>query len=195
LRREVNAVNVISATSAWLIQRCSASSQTAFGYLIGVQLSGSMLLIAAVTAGFIRAVIENRAPARRAAASASEVKNAESAQPHQPSAVSAAGADGLSPDQCVGDQPGRAAGGVHRTLAQSGRGDHRRGAGRTDRRDQGVEALDAAVAEADALLGIAAHLPHRVIDIDVGDRAGVGQQRARDGQLGQQGVSSGCPSV
>jgi hypothetical protein len=37
LRREVNAVNGTSATSASLIQRCSSASQSAFGYWIGVQ--------------------------------------------------------------------------------------------------------------------------------------------------------------
>ncbi len=64
-------MNGTSATSASLIQRCSSAFHSAFGYLIGVQPSWSMLLIAATTAGFIRAVTENRPPARRAAASTS----------------------------------------------------------------------------------------------------------------------------
>jgi len=47
---------------------CSPSSQTAFGYLIAIQSSSLMPVIALVTAGFILAVMENRTIARRAAA-------------------------------------------------------------------------------------------------------------------------------
>lgn len=61
LRRPVNATNGTSATSASLTQRCSASSQIAWGYLIATQSSSAMLAIAAVTVLVIRAVTENQA--------------------------------------------------------------------------------------------------------------------------------------
>ena len=71
LRREVNAVNGTWATSASEISRCSASSQMALGYRIGVHADSAMLEIARSPAGFIRAVMENLAPPRRAAATTS----------------------------------------------------------------------------------------------------------------------------
>ena len=82
-----------------------------------------MAAIALVTAGSIRAVTENRAPARRAAATrgvAVERRSPPAAAPARRAPQRAGGRDR------VGDQPGRAAGGVRRPLAQPGRGDHRR---------------------------------------------------------------------
>ncbi len=68
LRRRVNATKGTSATSASETHRCSASSQTAWGYLIGVQASSPMPAMAALAWGFIRTVTENQAPWRRAVA-------------------------------------------------------------------------------------------------------------------------------
>ncbi len=73
LRRDVNAVKGTSATSASEMNRCSSSSQIAFGYRIGVHADSGMPEIAVVTAVFILMVIENLAPARRAAAMTSWV--------------------------------------------------------------------------------------------------------------------------
>src|SRR6059058_5229472 len=77
---EVNATNSISATSASETHCSSCSSHTAWGYLIGVHALGSIEVIAALTAGFIRAVTENHAPARRAVEMKAWVKYAESAR-------------------------------------------------------------------------------------------------------------------
>jgi hypothetical protein len=57
-----------SAISASEIQARSWSSQIARGYLMAVQASPGIDVIAAVTAGSIRAVAEKYAPARRQAA-------------------------------------------------------------------------------------------------------------------------------
>ena len=62
----MKAVKATSATSSSETQRCSASSHTAFG--IGVHAFSSMVAMALVTAGVIRAVREKCAPAWRAAA-------------------------------------------------------------------------------------------------------------------------------
>jgi hypothetical protein len=70
-RRLVNAVKATSATSASEIQRASSSSQIAFGYRIGVHAASPIEAMAALTVGVVRAVTENRAPARRAAAATS----------------------------------------------------------------------------------------------------------------------------
>ncbi len=86
----------------------------------------------------------------------------------------------------VADQPGRAAGGVGRPLAQPGRGDHRCGQRGGHRRDQRVEALHPRVAVPGALLGVAVDLPHGVVDVDVGDLPGAGQQRGVRRQRGQE---------
>lgn len=67
-RREVKQVSSILATSASETHRPSASSQTALGYLIVLQASGPMAAIADLTWASIRAVTENQAPARQAAA-------------------------------------------------------------------------------------------------------------------------------
>jgi len=61
-------VKSISATNASETHRCSSSSQIARGYRIGVQASSSMAVIACRTVEFIRAVTENHALARSAAA-------------------------------------------------------------------------------------------------------------------------------
>lgn len=70
-RRPVNAVNAVNATwatSASDTHRPACSSHTACEYWIGVQVPSSMAAIAASTVGVWRRVTENRAPARRAAA-------------------------------------------------------------------------------------------------------------------------------
>ncbi len=82
-----------------------------------------MRLIALVTAGFIRAVTEKQAPARRAAASTSEVKNALSARSSTSPVPSRPPARRSGGDQRVGDQPGSAARRVDRASPQPGRGD------------------------------------------------------------------------
>lgn len=55
----------VSAISASEIRHWPSSSQTALGYLIGVQASSSMRVMAALTEAFIRTVMENRAPSIR----------------------------------------------------------------------------------------------------------------------------------
>jgi hypothetical protein len=62
LRREVQAVKGISATSASEIQRPSSWSQSAFGYLIATQSASPIEAIAVRTAGSLRAVTEKCAP-------------------------------------------------------------------------------------------------------------------------------------
>ena len=73
LGSEVNAVNGISATWASETHPPACSSKTACGYLIGVHASSLMAAMALTTCGFIRAVTENHAPARTAAAQNAEV--------------------------------------------------------------------------------------------------------------------------
>ncbi|WP_434600040.1 hypothetical protein [Streptomyces sp. A5-4] len=51
--------------SAFEIQHCPSSSQTALGYLIGLQASSLMLAHAFFTEAFCRAVMEKRAPPGR----------------------------------------------------------------------------------------------------------------------------------
>ncbi len=68
VRRDVNAMKPTSATWESETRRPSSASQTAFGYWIGVQESSPIAAIARLTAGSIRVVIANRAPALRAAA-------------------------------------------------------------------------------------------------------------------------------
>lgn len=66
--REVNAVKPgTSATSASLISSPVSGSSKAFGWWMAVQPSAGMPAIAFLTVAVIRAPIENRAPARRAA--------------------------------------------------------------------------------------------------------------------------------
>jgi len=68
LGREVNEVNTgTSATAASETDPPAWASKTALGYLIAVYASGSMLAMASVICGLVRAVIENLAPAARAA--------------------------------------------------------------------------------------------------------------------------------
>ena len=64
----MNAVNVVSATSASEIHRWSSGSQIAFGYLIVVHASSGIARIACRTGEFIRTVTENHAFAPDAAA-------------------------------------------------------------------------------------------------------------------------------
>ena len=56
-----------SATAASETHPPASSSKTALGYLIAVHASGSMLAMALVIYGLVRAVIENLAAAARAA--------------------------------------------------------------------------------------------------------------------------------
>ncbi len=109
------------------------------------------------------------------------------AQHHQPGAVQPASAGGLRGLERVGDQPGRTTGRVGAALTQPGRADHRSGQRSRHDRDQRVQALHPGVAEPGALLGVAVGRPDRVIDIDVGDLVGTGQQRCPTGELGQHG--------
>ena len=59
---DANAVYSVSATSASETQQSSWSSQTARGYLMGVQASSGMTAIAERMLLFIGTVTENRAP-------------------------------------------------------------------------------------------------------------------------------------
>ena len=88
--------------------------------------------------------------------------------------------------QRIGDKTVGSAGRVRRALAQPGGSDHRRRRRRRDDRQQRVQGLDAGVAAASALLGVAAGLAQRVIDIDVGQLVGAGQQRRLASQIDQQ---------
>ena len=91
----------------------------------GVHADSLMPQIAVRTVRFIGAVIENLAPPRRAAAMAvAPVVGGVGAHGDQP-----APAAGCGGGQCVGHEPGRAAGGVGATPTQPGRGDDRRGQG------------------------------------------------------------------
>ena len=109
-----------------------------------------------------------------------------SAQDDQPRAVRATGASSLRGLQRITNEPGGAAGGVGAALAEPGRADHRCRQRRAHGRDQRVQALHAAVAEAGALLGVAVGRLHGVIDVDVGDLIGTSQQRCPAGELAEQ---------
>jgi hypothetical protein len=65
---DVNAVKEVSATCACEIHRCSASSQTARGYLIVAHECSGIAVIAYLTAGSIRTVTEKKDLAAKAAA-------------------------------------------------------------------------------------------------------------------------------
>ena len=182
LALEVNAVYSISATSASLIQRCWSSSKIALVYLIGVHACGSMVVIALRTAESCRAVIEEAAlvPARGCDHLMAVERGV---RPQHPDP---ARAGGLGGDQRIGDQPGRALRAAGRAFAQPGRGDHRRRTRRAHGRDQRVQTLGAGVAATGSLLGVAVGLTDGVVDVDVGQLAGSGQQRRSPGQVDQQ---------
>jgi len=113
------------------------------------------------------------------------VEGTVSAQNDQPSAARAARAGGLGRVERVGDQPGRATSGVGAALTEPGRADHRRGQRCAHGRDQRVQSFHAAVAEAGTLLGVAVGRLHRVINVDVGDLVGAGEQRCPAAEFGE----------
>ena len=93
---------------------------------------------------------------------------------------------GLRGDEGVGDEPVRALRAVGLPAAEPDAGDQRNRAGSADDAEQRVQALDAAVAAASALLGIAVGRFHGVVDVDVRQRVGAGQQRRLPAQVDQQ---------
>src|SRR5664280_413766 len=146
-----------------------------------------MLAIAVLTAGLLRAVRENRARARRAAATTAWPENAESARsttrpspcgPPAPAAVAAASASATSRGAPRAEfvEPFRS-----RVATITGAA-----SGLLTVAGSAFQALHPGVAVAGALLGVAVRGFHGVVDIDIGDLVRPGQQRAAPGQLGQQ---------
>lgn len=80
LRRDTNAVNGASATSASLRSSPVSGSRTAFGYSIRVHAVSLIPAIARATVGHYGIVNENHAPCRSAAVTFSPEQNAESAR-------------------------------------------------------------------------------------------------------------------
>src|SRR5450759_3563107 len=115
---------------------------------MGTHAVSGIWVIALVTAGSIRAVRENRAPPVRAAAMTSWLSYAESQRtvtcPVAPALRAVARASAT--------RRGCTLGGVRRTTAQPGRGDHRRRQRRRAGREQHVQALDPRVPVPGALL-------------------------------------------
>src|SRR5660398_224464 len=113
-----------------------------------------MLAIAVLTAGLLRAVMENRAPARRAAAATFAAASASATSRGAPRA------EFVEPFRSrVATITGAAKGLL--TVASSA-----------------FQALHPGVAVAGALLGVAVRGFHGVVDIDIGDPVRPGQQRA-----------------
>jgi hypothetical protein len=187
LRREVNAVKPISATSA--------SQDPALFLLVpdglgvadrspGIPVDrGDRLDHGGVHPGGDREV---RAAAAGGGDHVVAVERRVAAQQYQPAAVGPAGTARARSGQRLGHQLPCAAGGLDRPLAQPGAGDHRRRDRRADCGQQRVEPLDLGVAVTGTLLGVAVGLPHRVVQVQEADLVGTGQQRSAVGQRGQE---------
>ena len=185
---EAKAAQGTSATSASDTQRRNWSSQTARGYLMGIQAESGIAAIAALTLGSVRTVTEKYAPARRTAPANAAEENAE--PPAPPGSGAPRGAGGGH--RCRGERRG-APRRSRVAAAQPGAGDHGCGQRRADRRGQRVQPpdqqafpLDLRMAERRALLGAPVDTLLRRVDIKERHRVLAGQQRRPAGQIRQQ---------
>ena len=113
--------------------------------------------------------------------------NAESARtstPHTQRSVSRAPGSAVVVARVSPNQLSGSAGPVRGPRAAVG-GDHRRRLVDSTVVISAVQPAPPGVAAPGALLGVAVGLAHRVVDVDVGQLVGAGQQRGRRGQPGE----------